>query len=221
MEGYSDGAGGGNEEDQTTVNFDHNLHVFRSPKFQSVVDDAIRFFSETPVHQLPPFWNFIGAGVYSLYYVGKYELYSKISELNRDTCVQPIYVGKAVPPGWRTARTKDTHSSVLYQRLREHAKSIQQSANLSVGDFLCKFTILSNIEGDLVVPVEAELIRRYKPLWNTVVDGFGNHDPGSGRYNQARSEWDVLHSGRSWAGRLTGESPVLEDVIAQVRQFLG
>lgn len=39
-------------------------------------------------------------------------------------------------------------------------------------------------------------------IWNTTVTGFGNHDPGSGRYNQARSSWDVLHPGRPWADRL-------------------
>lgn len=44
------------------------------------------------------------------------------------------------------------------------------------------------VESDLVVPVEAELIRKYRPLWNTIIDGFGNHLAGSGRYNQARSE---------------------------------
>ncbi len=80
--------------------------------------------------------------------------------------------------------------------------------------------ILSGVESDLVVPVEAELIRRHRPLWNTVVDGFGNHDPGAGRYNQARSEWDVLHPGRLWAERLRGESPRREDVIAKVRRLL-
>ena len=80
--------------------------------------------------------------------------------------------------------------------------------------------ILGGVEADLVVPVEAELIRGYKPLWNSVVDGFGNHDPGAGRYNQARSEWDVLHPGRFWAKRLTGKSPRLKDVTTKVRQFL-
>jgi hypothetical protein len=73
----------------------------------------------------------------------------------------------------------------------------------------------------LVVPVEAELIRRHRPLWNSIIDGFGNHDPGRGRYNQARSEWDVLHPGRPWVKRLTGESPHLEDIVAKVQQFLG
>lgn len=188
------------------ANFDPDLHVFHSPQFQSVVEDAIRFFDRTPVHTLPPPVRFTRPGVYGLYYVGDYELYAKIAELNRGDLAQPIYVGKAVPPGWRTARAKDSETSDLYQRLREHARSIQQVTDLQMNDFRCRFMILSGVESDLVVPVEAELIRRYRPLWNSVVDGFGNHDPGAGRYNQAKSEWDVLHPGRVWAKRLTGES---------------
>ncbi|MFQ5811646.1 MAG: Eco29kI family restriction endonuclease [Anaerolineae bacterium] len=202
------------------MNFDFNLHVFHSPQFQSIADETIGFFTATPVHRIPPPSRFIGAGVYGLYYVGDFELYTKIAELNRQTCVQPIYVGKAVPSGWRMARATDSETPVLYQRLREHTRSIQQAANLQIDDFRCRFMILGGIESDLVVPVEAMLIRRYRPLWNSVVDGFGNHDPGKGRYNQARSEWDVLHPGRLWAERLTGESPRLEDVIAGVQQFL-
>jgi hypothetical protein len=203
-----------------TNNLDASLHIFRSPKFQSVVGDAIRFFAQTPVHPLPPPTQFIGSGVYGLYYVGDYELYSKIADLNRDACVHPIYVGKAVPPGWRTSRATESETPDLYQRLREHVRSVQQGANLQVDHFKCRFMILRGIESDLVVPVEAELIRRYRPLWNAVVDGFGNHDPGAGRYNQARSEWDVLHPGRVWVERLTGESSHREDVIAKIRQFL-
>ena len=80
--------------------------------------------------------------------------------------------------------------------------------------------ILCCIESDLVVPAEAELIRRYGPLWNSVIDGFGNHDPGSGRYNQAKSEWDVLHPGRPWADRLMGKSPHLEEIVEKVQQLL-
>jgi hypothetical protein len=80
--------------------------------------------------------------------------------------------------------------------------------------------LLGDTESDLVVPVEAALIRKHHPLWNAVVDGFGNHDPGAGRYNQARSEWDVLHPGRAWAERLTGRSPDLEEVTAEVQRAL-
>lgn len=202
------------------MDFDYSLHVFRSPKFQSVVNEAIEFFANTPLHRLLPPGQFLGPGVYGLYYIGAYELYAKIAQLNQGACVQPIYVGKAVPPGWRTARTGTSETFDLYQRLREHTRSIERGANLRIDDFRCRFMILNGIEGDLIVPVEAELIRKYLPLWNTVVDGFGNHDPGAGRYNQALSEWDVLHPGRLWADRLTGVSPILEDVIAKIRRVL-
>lgn len=94
-----------------------------------------------------------------------------------------------------------------------------QIENLNLVDFRCRFVILRDVETDLVVPVEAALIRKYKPLWNSGIDGFGNHDPGAGRYNQARSEWDVLHPGRPWAEKLTGESRSIGDVVAKVKQF--
>jgi len=200
--------------------FDYSLHIFRSPKLESVVNEAIEFFIKTPLHSLPPPGQFLGPGVYGLYYVGSYELYARIAQLNQDACVQPIYVGKAVPPGWRMGRAALSETSDLYHRLREHARSIQQGDHLAVDDFRCRFMILSGIESDLIAPVEAELVRRYRPLWNTVVDGFGNHDPGAGRYNQAPSEWDVLHPGRTWASRLTGKPPSLENVIAKVRLAL-
>jgi hypothetical protein len=199
------------------MDIDYQLHVFHSAQFQSVVDKAIAFFNGTPVHKLPPPSSFIGTGVYGLYYVGDFELYEEIAHANREDCVKPIYVGKAVPPGWRTARSTESETPVLYRRLQEHTRNIQQAKNLQIGDFLCRFMILAGIESDLVVPVEAALIRQYSPLWNSVVDGFGNHDPGRGRYNQAKSEWDVLHPGRPWAERLTGESPRLEDVMAKIR----
>ncbi len=205
--------------------FNVHRHVFRSPKFQSVVDEAIAFFDATPVYTLPPPDSFVGTGVYALYYMGgspcnERGLYKKIAALNQDKPIQPIYVGKAVPPGWRSARSRETDAPVLYRRLREHGRSIQQAINLELESFQCRFMILIDTESDLVVPVEAELIRRYTPIWNTVIDGFGNHDPGSGRYNQAKSEWDVLHPGRPWAARLRGESPSLTQVVDKLRQAL-
>jgi hypothetical protein len=202
------------------LNLDTNLHTFHSPKFRSVVNDGLKFFIETPLHLLPPSTQFIGAGVYALYYKGDYRLYSKIAKLNRRDGVQPIYVGKAVPPGWRTGRALSSNTRDLYGRLAQHARSIQQTSDLKAEHFHCRFMILSGAESDLVVPIEAALIRQYKPLWNTVVDGFGNHDPGKGRYNQARSEWDILHPGRTWVARLTGESALLEDLVAKVKRSL-
>jgi len=145
---------------------------------------------------------------------------SKLSNLNQQDCKYPIYVGKAVPPGWRTGRVGISETPDLYNRLREHSRSLQQAENLQNTEFQCRFMILNDVESDLVVPVEASLIRHYKPLWNMIVDGFGNHDPGSGRYNQAKSEWDVLHPGRVWAERLTGGEPNLSNIVIEVQSHL-
>ena len=209
---------------QSSVNPDQ--HTFRSPKFKSVVKKAVEFFTQTPVHSLPPATGFAGVGVYALYYLGSFDHYSHIARQNQQDYRQPIYnrqpiyIGKAVPKGWRTGRIAHTDQDKrLYQRLKEHARSISSVKNLEVHDFRCRFIILNDVEMDLISAVESELIRTYKPLWNTMVDGFGNHDPGRRRYNQSRSEWDVLHPGRVWADRLTGPAPQLEDIIAKIQQL--
>jgi hypothetical protein len=49
-----------------------------------------------------------------------------------------------------------------------------------------------------------------------VVDGFGNHDPGTGRRNMKRPRWDILHPGRSWAGRLQ-PAETAKQVIAKLK----
>ena len=203
---------------QSSVNPDQ--HTFRSPKFKSVVKEAVEFLTQTPVHSLPPITDFAGVGVYALYYIGSFDHYSHIARQNQQDFCQPIYIGKAVPKGWRTSRS--THSDQdkrLYQRLKEHVRSIDSVGNLEVRDFRCRFMILNGVETDLISAVESTLIRIHKPLWNTVVDGFGNHDQGKRRDNQSHSEWDVLHPGRSWANRLTGPKPQLESITAKIQQL--
>ena len=69
----------------------------------------------------------------------------------------------------------------------------------------------------MIGTVEAALIKITQPLWNTVVDGFGNHDPGSGRYEQARSDWDVLHPGRLWADKCKGKSSNRAEVENKIK----
>jgi len=195
------------------------LHTFHSD-FESVVQKAISFFNSTPVHPLPPLGKFSAGGVYALYYLGTFTHYAQLAYKNRNKCTQPIYIGKAVLPGWRTARgTKTKESTALYSRLREHARNINRGAGLDTSDFQTRFIILDGLESDIVVPMEAALIRQFTPLWNSFVDGFGNHDPGRGRYNQARSEWDVLHPGRPWADRLTGESPNLKRIVNKIKNY--
>lgn len=196
-----------------------DTYTFKSPQLRDVLGGAVDFFLSRPFSVLPPDFRFNGPGVYGLYYFGNLELYEKISELNNNGAYLPIYIGKAVPPGWRTARVMSTEEQVLHRRLREHAKSINQCSNLATTDFRCKFVVLNDIESGLIVPLEAELIRKYTPLWNSFVDGFGNHDPGSGRYGQAKSEWDIIHPGRIWVNRLTGPSPVQGNVHSKIKAY--
>jgi hypothetical protein len=201
------------------IHFDPNDHTFRSPDFMRVIDQAFTFFVNSPVHNLPPSTFFGGAGVYALYYVGDFEPYSAISQSNATGFNKPVYAGKAVPPGWRQGRNigVSVTASTLFNRLRQHSASIQSALNLNLSDFRCRFMILEGQESNLISTVESELIRRFTPLWNSVIDGFGNHDPGSGRYNQRPSEWDILHPGRVWAGRLSGKAPILSEILARIK----
>lgn len=154
-----------------------------------------------PVHKMPP-EPFIGAGIYAIYYTGDFTEYAEIARKNRNKKYGwPIYVGKAVPAGARKGGfgLDSDPGQVLYKRLVEHATSIQQAENLKVDGFACRYLVVD----DIWIPLaESMLIEMFSPLWNQVIDGFGNHDPGSGRYNQQKSQWDVLHPGRPWANKL-------------------
>ena len=203
---------------QVPMNFDLSLHTLKI-EMTPLVGMAIEFFDQTPVRDLlVP--RFAGTGVYALYYLGEHELYLPLTALNQEKCTHPIYVGKAVPTGRRTGRTMGSQGTQLYSRLRQHSNSITHASDLGIDDFRCRFMILSDAMTDLIVPVESELVRRYSPLWNSRIDGFGNHDPGSGRYDQAPSEWDTVHPGRPWVERLRGEPPSLEVVKAKARASL-
>jgi hypothetical protein len=203
------------------VTFDREKHIYKSDAFEEIIKDTIRFFNGTPVHKLPPPIRFHGTGVYAIYYTGKSQYYEDIYKQNRLEFHQPIYVGKAVPRGWRQAKDKKVGliTNELFGRLSEHAKSVVQAANLEVEDFFCRFMILEDSASHLIGTVEAGLIRHYKPLWNTKIDGFGNHDPGSGRYNQAKSEWDIIHPGRPWTEKCLGRSATIERVEEKIAEY--
>lgn len=172
-----------------------------------------------PVGPLPP-EEFEGAGVYAIYYVGDFPPYQKISEKNQDNKFKlPIYVGKAVPAGARKGGfgLDALPGKVLYRRLYEHAESIKQVRNLSIGDFYCRYLVVD----DIWIPLgESLLIENFSSIWNKLIDGFGNHDPGKGRYNQQRSRWDVLHPGRLWAFKCQNRIESVEDIIRVVREYL-
>ena len=172
-----------------------------------------------PVHPLPP-PAFIGAGVYAIYYAGPFPIYREISRHNRrGRWKWPIYVGKAVPPGARKGGfgLGAEPGQALFKRLGEHASSIEQAENLDLSDFTCRHLVVD----DIWIPLgESLLVEMFSPVWNKQIDGFGNHDPGSGRYNQQRSAWDVIHPGRAWAERLrvpgAGEDAVREEAAKYI-----
>lgn len=207
--------------------FDRAEHVYRNDAFAELVKDAVRFFNGTPVLSLPPPISFLGRGVYAIYYIGSNPFYARYAELNRTSYGFPIYVGKAVPKGWRQSRASDTdenQSRELFSRLRQHHNSLKLAPNLQAKDFMCRFVIFEHTGSDMISTVEAALIKLNRPLWNTAVDGFGNHDPGKGRYEQARSDWDVIHPGRLWAEKCKGihkTRPVISKKIKSHMATLG
>jgi hypothetical protein len=203
--------------------FDRQEHVYRNDALVELIKDAVRFFNGTPVHEIPLPERFTGTGVYALYYTGKNRIYARYGELNRLSYNYPIYVGKAVPKGWRQSRTSDrlgATASELHNRIKEHCRNIAVGNDLKVSDFTCRFVIFEDTGSDMIGTIEAALIKLNRPLWNTVVDGFGNHTPGAGRFEQAKSQWDVLHPGRAWAERCKGTPPNKDLIVKQIAAHL-
>jgi hypothetical protein len=182
-------------------------------------ESVARALLAQPLHPLPPDEIFEGSGIYSIYYLGDFPAYRPIAKRNRAGERVPVYVGKAIPTGRRRGRTgfDIVPGPALYRRLREHARTVEEAQNLEPRDFACQFLVVAPVW----IPLAEEmLVRWFAPLWNGVIDGFGNHDPGSGRYNQQRSLWDVLHPGRVWAERCQPNARTLQEVEALVRQAL-
>lgn len=168
--------------------------------------------------KLPPS-RFPGAGIYLIYYTGSFVPYAKISAANqKGHFAQPIYVGKAIPAGGRKGLEgfDVPHGNALSNRLGEHADSISLANNLSIGDFRCRWLVVDEV----FIPLgESLLISHFKPLWNVILLGFGNHAPGKGRIDGKKPAWDVLHPGRAWAERLKAACTP-EEVLGMVKKHV-
>src|SRR5262245_25982554 len=176
-----------------------------------------------PCGALPPPAPFVGAGIYAIYYSGSCPYYATIARRNQHDCEVPIYVGKAVPSGSRRGLiTGRATTYALYGRLREHADSISlvesdEEGSLRLEDFACRYLVVD----DIWIPLGAALlIQRFAPVWNSSLDGFGNHDPGSGRYQGQRPAWDVLHPGRPWANRLQPNRRTRDEILHGLAQAI-
>ena len=190
------------------------MQEFDPLDYPNLARSVVQALLDGPKVPLPLAENFDGAGVYAIYYSGGFAGYSSLAEVDPPS---PIYVGKAVPLGARKGARQERHRCELYQRLNQHARSIDQAENLQVVDFTCRYLV--------VVPVwitlaERFLVEHYRPIWNVAIDGFGNHDPGAGRRAMKRPQWDILHAGRPWAAGLNSEES-FEEVLQKVQDFLG
>ena len=176
--------------------------------YENLARSVVTALLESASTALPPTEKFSGSGVYAHYYTGTLPFYSHISSSDLHN---PIYVGKAVPTGTRKgSRRLDSESSAeLYRRLHDHAKSIEQAENLDLVEFQVRYLVVMPV---WITLAERFLIDHFRPVWNTVIDGFGNHPPGSGRRDMRRPRWDIVHPGRHWAAKLqaaeTGEEVV-------------
>jgi hypothetical protein len=173
--------------------------------------------SPTPLDTVP---QFRGAGLYALYYCGPNPAYSLLSEVNAgNRWESPIYIGKAVPAGSRRGIEISDHqrTKVLSTRVRQHAASIRAVESLDIEDFAVRWLIVE----DIWIPLgESAMLRQYQPVWNGLVDGFGNHAPGAGRAAGKRSRWDTLHPGRAWAPSSPEHSETAEEIAQDIREYL-
>ena len=191
-----------------------HLRAYNPLSVDELGRNAARALMDYPLCELPPPQSFQGCGVYTIHYQGKFPSYSGMRD------VEPIYVGKADPPGKRQGRASASAKGVttLYNRIRKHAASIQSTENLELPDFFCRWLILDPVWIGLT---EQVLISEYQPIWNIVVDGFGVNAPGRGRANQRRSQWDTLHPGRPWAASLPPNDKTAESILIGVAAHRG
>jgi hypothetical protein len=125
-------------------------------------------------------------------------------------------VGKAVPKGNRKGSVKlGPVGPELYNRLVEHAESLAQTG-FAHTDFNCRYLVTPEI---FIRLGETLLIRRFNPVWNVLVDGFGDYVAGKGRTNQRRAPWNGLHPGRIGGGGKPCKLP-RGQIAAAVKKFL-
>lgn len=144
---------------------------------------------------MPPRDSFPGVGIYAIYYTGDFPAYRPISKKNRGGRFElPIYAGQAAGARKGDWVLNPEPSFILFDRLREHARSIEQTTNLRLSDFHYRFMVVD----DIWIPLGgAVMIDTFAPVWNKLIGGFGIHTP-SGNRHKMTSAWDTLHPGRTF-----------------------
>lgn len=127
--------------------------------YRTIADTVVAALLARPAESLPPAQSFPGAGVYLLYYTGSFPHYAPINSGEI-----PIYVGKAIPAGSRRGaalrQIEHAQPPALFNRLRDHAQSIDACGNLQLTDFRCRYLVVTPI---WIGVAEALLIARFRP----------------------------------------------------------
>lgn len=169
---------------------------------EALGDSLLRELERRALEPLASVRSFDGTGIYALYYFGSEAPYSALGSFNREHETPiPIYVGRSQDPGARQGLNPfvAVKKPLLWNRIKEHKRNIESASGIDIGDFRARSLVAMPIWIPLA---EAMAIRRYRPVWNSQLQGFGIHAPGKGRKDQQRSAWDELHPGRGFAVNL-------------------
>lgn len=202
----------------------HAQHPYNPLAIENLAESIVTQLTLVEAVPMRDIEHFRGAGCYAIYYTGEnllHPAYARLAALNTrgGDLIYPIYVGKAIPSGGRKgiAVATGTSQPALYGRLKEHRESIEAAINLDVDDFYARWLTLDNVW----IPLgESLLISRYTPVWNALVDGFGNHNPGRERATGLRSRWDTIHPGRTWANVLRDRPETGDDIANDIAEYL-
>ena len=169
--------------------FDRKDHIFPCPPgFRKILDDAIRFFSGTPVHALPPPIKFAGSGVYAIYCIATEGLYQKYgNEVNKYSYQVPIYVGKAVPQGWRPMQNASLCFLSINEQLDFWKSLVKKTVGLFADDFMVRFCSSNYVGLELCSQLYKSLNILFSPLWNELF-------PSCSTPSDFVSEWKRFHT---------------------------
>jgi hypothetical protein len=193
--------------------------VFNPLAKRNLGKSVVEALLESPETPLKDVTTFAGAGIYAIYYRGDFPEYAPLSSINKAEGVVPIYVGKAIPKGGRKGISIDSslESTALATRLMKHKSSIEEVESLRIEDFSYRSLVVDDVWISLG---ETLVIQMFRPLWNQVIDGFGNNDPGSARYNGMRPLWHELHPGKDWAARCQASKMTRPEIAKAIQDYM-
>ena len=173
---------------------------------------------EQPLERMPPPDPFAGAGVYALYYSGDHPAYAGLTGIDGGRNKYPVYIGKAAGESSKQGfnSSSATKKRKLYERIAQHAKSIDEVNNLELDHFRCRFLVLNDA---YIALAESVLIRLFRPAWNGM--SFGSKVVGRNRMGGNVGLWDALHPGRGGRPAGTERAQEAADVIAKRVDELG